>query len=143
MADGPRRAPRALRHVTFMIGLAITLALLVTAAVSSVYTPRDPLEMSIAVRLQGPTAAHPLCTDGATRRGRPRANGPAVPAQPAASADRAGRNRHSGGDPGRGPAHVSQARVPAAPPIVGTNDQGAPGIPRNPPVVCHLPGWGA
>src|SRR6266851_5035827 len=30
MADGPRRAPRALRHVTFMIGLAITLALLGT-----------------------------------------------------------------------------------------------------------------
>jgi len=46
-----------------MIGLAITLALLVTAAVSSVYTPRDPLEMSIAGRLQGPTPAHPLGTD--------------------------------------------------------------------------------
>jgi peptide/nickel transport system permease protein len=59
----PRRTPRALRHVTFMIGLAITLALLATAAVSVVYTPRDPLEMSIAGRLQGPTAAHPLGTD--------------------------------------------------------------------------------
>ena len=58
-----RRTPRALRHVTFMIGLAITLALLATAAVSVVYTPRDPLEMSIAGRLQGPTAAHPLGTD--------------------------------------------------------------------------------
>ena len=59
----PRRPPRALRHVTFMIGLAITLALLATAAVSVVYTPRDPLEMSIAGRLQGPSAAHPLGTD--------------------------------------------------------------------------------
>ena len=46
-----------------MIGLAITLALLATAAVSVVYTPRDPLEMSIAGRLQGPSAAHPLGTD--------------------------------------------------------------------------------
>ena len=58
-----RRTPRALRHVTFMIGLAITLALLATAAVSVVYTPRDPLEMSIAGRLQGPSEAHPLGTD--------------------------------------------------------------------------------
>ncbi len=59
----PRRTPRALRHVTFMIGLAITLALVITAAVSVFYTPRDPLEMSIAGRLQGPTPAHPLGTD--------------------------------------------------------------------------------
>ena len=56
-----RRRPG--RHVTFLIGLAITAALLLTAAVSLVYTPRDPLEMSIAGRLQGPTAAHPLGTD--------------------------------------------------------------------------------
>jgi peptide/nickel transport system permease protein len=63
MADGPRRTPRALRHVTFMIGLAITLALVITAAVSVFYTPRDPLEMSIAGRLQGPTTTHPLGTD--------------------------------------------------------------------------------
>ena len=46
-----------------MIGLVITLALIATAAVSLVYTPRDPLEMSIAGRLQGPTLAHPLGTD--------------------------------------------------------------------------------
>jgi peptide/nickel transport system permease protein len=56
-----RRRPG--RHVTFVIGLAITLALIATAAVSLVYTPRDPLEMSIATRLQGPTVAHPLGTD--------------------------------------------------------------------------------
>jgi peptide/nickel transport system permease protein len=54
---------RSLRHVSFTVGLVITLALLVTAAVSLVYTPRDPLEMSIAGRLQGPTGAHPLGTD--------------------------------------------------------------------------------
>ena len=56
-----RRRPG--RHVTFVIGLVITLALVATAAVSLVYTPRDPLEMSIASRLQGPTPAHPLGTD--------------------------------------------------------------------------------
>lgn len=64
MADeGVRRRRRAFRHVTFVAGLAITLALVATAAVSLVYTPRDPLEMSIAGRLQGPSAAHPLGTD--------------------------------------------------------------------------------
>ena len=56
-----RRRPG--RHVTFVIGLVITLVLVATAAVSLVYTPRDPLEMSIAGRLQGPTLAHPLGTD--------------------------------------------------------------------------------
>ena len=53
----------ALRHVTFTIGLAITVALLSTAALSLVYTPRDPLEMSIANRLEGPSARHWLGTD--------------------------------------------------------------------------------
>jgi peptide/nickel transport system permease protein len=57
------RRARPLRHVTFTIGLVITLALVATAAVSLVYTPRDPLEMSITGRLQGPTAGHPLGTD--------------------------------------------------------------------------------
>ncbi len=54
---------RALRHVTFAIGFVITLALVTTASVSLVYTPRDPLEMSISGRLQGPSKAHPLGTD--------------------------------------------------------------------------------
>ena len=54
---------RPLRHVTFTLGAAITLALLVTAALSLVYTPADPLAMSIAARLQGPTGAHPFGTD--------------------------------------------------------------------------------
>jgi len=65
MSDRHRRkdVARPLRHVTFTIGLVITLALVATAAVSLVYTPRDPLEMSIGGRLQGPTAGHPLGTD--------------------------------------------------------------------------------
>ena len=58
-----RRALRPFRHVTFTLGLAITALLLATAGLSLVYTPRDPLEMSIAGRLQGPTATHPLGTD--------------------------------------------------------------------------------
>jgi peptide/nickel transport system permease protein len=54
---------RALRHITFTIGLAVTIVLLATAALSLVYTPQDPLEMSITGRLQGPTGAHPFGTD--------------------------------------------------------------------------------
>ena len=54
---------RALRHVTFSVGFAITALLLLTAALSLSYTPRDPLEMSMEARLQGPSGAHPLGTD--------------------------------------------------------------------------------
>ena len=54
---------RALRHVTFSVGFAITALLLLTAALSLSYTPRDPLEMSMEARLQGPSEAHPLGTD--------------------------------------------------------------------------------
>src|SRR5262250_1314613 len=46
-----------------MIGLGVTCVLLATAALSLVYTPKDPLEMSITGRLQGPTGAHPFGTD--------------------------------------------------------------------------------
>src|SRR5262245_60422751 len=72
LASEVRRAPgdrwrvgvrRALTHATFTVGLVITLALVTTAAVSLVYTPKDPLEMSIGGRLQGPSDAHPLGTD--------------------------------------------------------------------------------
>ena len=54
---------RPLRHLTFTLGLAVTLALIVTAALSLVYTPADPLAMSITGRLQGPTGEHPFGTD--------------------------------------------------------------------------------
>jgi peptide/nickel transport system permease protein len=54
---------RPLRHLTFTLGAAITLALVLTAALSLVYTPADPLAMSIATRLQGPSADHPFGTD--------------------------------------------------------------------------------
>jgi peptide/nickel transport system permease protein len=54
---------RAFRHVTFVVGLAITLGLVATAALSLVYTPKDPLEISITGRLQGPTTEHLFGTD--------------------------------------------------------------------------------
>jgi peptide/nickel transport system permease protein len=57
------RRGHAPRHLTFTLGLAITLFLLATAAVSLVYTPWDPLEMSITGRLQPPSAEHLLGTD--------------------------------------------------------------------------------
>jgi peptide/nickel transport system permease protein len=49
--------------VSFAIGAAVTLALLATAALSLVWTPVDPLAMSISGRLVGPTPAHPFGTD--------------------------------------------------------------------------------
>jgi peptide/nickel transport system permease protein len=57
------RVPRPLRHLTFTLGLAITVLLLLTAVISLVYTPRDPLEMSMEARLEGPSGSHPLGTD--------------------------------------------------------------------------------
>jgi peptide/nickel transport system permease protein len=55
--------PRSTRHLTFMAGLAITALLLATAALSALWTPADPLAMSIGARLQSPTPAHPFGTD--------------------------------------------------------------------------------
>ena len=57
------RRLRLFRHVTFAVGFAITALLVFTAAVSVIYTPADPLHMSIASRLQGPSAPHWLGTD--------------------------------------------------------------------------------
>jgi peptide/nickel transport system permease protein len=54
---------RSRRHLTFLLGVAVTLALLATAAVSLVYTPLDPLRMAPGERLQAPSAAHPFGTD--------------------------------------------------------------------------------
>ncbi len=54
---------RPWRHATFVLGGAITAALLATAGLSLVYTPADPLAMSIGARLQGPSGVHPFGTD--------------------------------------------------------------------------------
>jgi peptide/nickel transport system permease protein len=58
-----RRWRRALRHPAFAVGLAITVAIIGTALCSLVYTPRDPLHMDIAARLEPPSTVHPLGTD--------------------------------------------------------------------------------
>jgi len=54
---------RPFRHLTFTLGAVITLGLVATALLSVVYTPTDPLAMSITGRLQGPTGGHPFGTD--------------------------------------------------------------------------------
>ena len=54
---------RASRHVTFVAGVIISGALVVTAALSLVWTPADPLAMAIGERLQGPSLSHPFGTD--------------------------------------------------------------------------------
>jgi peptide/nickel transport system permease protein len=50
-------------HVAFLVGAVITGLLLATALVAIVWTPADPLRMSIAGRLEAPSAAHPFGTD--------------------------------------------------------------------------------
>jgi peptide/nickel transport system permease protein len=54
---------RPLRHLTFVLGAAITTLLIATAALSLLYTPQDPLAMSIPARLEAPSPAHPFGTD--------------------------------------------------------------------------------
>ena len=49
--------------MTFALGVAITALLVLIAVASFVWTPSDPLAMSIAARLEGPSAAHPFGTD--------------------------------------------------------------------------------
>lgn len=58
-----RLLQRARRHLAFLTGVLLTGAVVLTAAASLVYTPRDPLEMSIAARLLPPSPGHPLGTD--------------------------------------------------------------------------------
>ena len=50
-------------HVAFVVGLGITALLVSAAMLSLVWTPADPLSMSIAGRLEGPSRAHPFGTD--------------------------------------------------------------------------------
>jgi peptide/nickel transport system permease protein len=54
---------RPLRHATFTLGASVTILLLLTAALSLAWTPKDPLAMSIDERLALPSSAHPFGTD--------------------------------------------------------------------------------
>lgn len=49
--------------MAFAVGVTVTGLLVATAAISTVWTPADPLSMSIAGRLEGPSWAHPFGTD--------------------------------------------------------------------------------
>ena len=54
---------RALRHPSFAIGAALTLLLVLAAALSFVWTPHSPYEMNMSQRLQAPDGVHWLGTD--------------------------------------------------------------------------------
>ncbi|MBU6503908.1 MAG: ABC transporter permease [Burkholderiaceae bacterium] len=54
---------RAIRHRSFAIGGLLTLALLLAAAVSLVWTPWSPYNVNMAARLQPPSASHWFGTD--------------------------------------------------------------------------------
>src|SRR5262249_46167623 len=54
---------RPRRHATFTLGALLPPALITVAVVSLVWTPTDPLAMSIAARLQAPSTSHPFGTD--------------------------------------------------------------------------------
>jgi peptide/nickel transport system permease protein len=58
-----RRWGRALRDRALVAGLAVTMMVVGTAVCSLVYTPRDPLRMELAARLEAPSASHPMGTD--------------------------------------------------------------------------------
>jgi peptide/nickel transport system permease protein len=60
---GPGRLARGLAHRNLAVGAALTLLLLLTAAVSLVWTPHDPLDIAVADRLQRPGPGHWLGTD--------------------------------------------------------------------------------
>lgn len=58
---------RALRHPSFAIGSALVLLLLVTAAISLIWTPWPPSELDIPHKLALPSAAHVFGTDSLGR----------------------------------------------------------------------------
>ena len=57
------RVRGALRHPSLAIGLALTLLVAITAALSFAWTPYSPYEIDLAQRLRAPDATHWLGTD--------------------------------------------------------------------------------
>jgi peptide/nickel transport system permease protein len=57
------RTFRLFRNINFTIGILITLAILLTALLSMVYTPFDPNRMSLSTRFEAPNPTHWLGTD--------------------------------------------------------------------------------
>lgn len=54
---------RARRHPSFMIGLVLTLLLVAAAALSLVWTPHNPYEVDMGLKLRAPDGTHWLGTD--------------------------------------------------------------------------------
>ena len=54
---------RALRHPSFVVGFALSLLLVLAAALSLAWTPYSPYEIDMAMRLRTPDARHWLGTD--------------------------------------------------------------------------------
>lgn len=54
---------RARRHPSFMIGLVLSVLLALAAAVSLVWTPHNPYEVDMGLKLRAPDAAYWLGTD--------------------------------------------------------------------------------
>ena len=52
-----------IRHRSFLIGAAMTACVMLVALIAAIWTPQDHTAMDVALRLQGPSAAHWLGTD--------------------------------------------------------------------------------
>ncbi|MBC5786219.1 ABC transporter permease [Ramlibacter sp. USB13] len=61
--QGPGFWQRARRNPSFMIGLALSVLLALAAALSLVWTPWNPYEVDMALKLRAPDARHWLGTD--------------------------------------------------------------------------------
>lgn len=57
------RRSDALRHPSFLLGMAMTACIVALALLAAIWTPQDPTAMDMAQRLQPPSAAHWLGTD--------------------------------------------------------------------------------
>lgn len=62
-AQGPGFWQRARRSPSFMIGLVLTLLLIAAALLSFVWTPHDPYEIDMGLKLRAPDAHYWLGTD--------------------------------------------------------------------------------
>lgn len=60
---GPGFWPQARRHPSFMIGVVLSLLLLLAAGLSYLWTPHDPYNIDMALKLRAPDATHWLGTD--------------------------------------------------------------------------------
>lgn len=61
--QGPGFWRRALRNPSFVIGLVLSVLLVLAAALSLVWTPHNPYDVDMALKLRAPDARHWLGTD--------------------------------------------------------------------------------